>query len=189
MYIIQLFSGFLGIFVLALTYTYIDKLEKTGCACSEHKYRKFIKNYPLFAIAYIAIMMFIPPTALVNAFGSVGFWVFTVFKVLVGVATIAFFIMAIMYTRYLMKEKCKCSEDMRREILFIYSIFELLVIAFSVLLFVFLSVFATGLGLASSALKEGAKQTDTIMDATVNPLKSAKKLNKQLGKSLKKFRG
>jgi hypothetical protein len=189
MYIIQLVTGFLGIFVLALTYTYIDKLEKTGCACSEHKYRKFIKNYPLFAIAFIALVMFVPPSSLVGLVGPVGFWVFAALKVVFGVATIAFYIMAIIYTRYLMKEKCKCSEDMRREVLFIYSIFELIVVAFSVLFVVFMSVMATGLGMASSALKEGSKHADTIMEASVNPLKSAKKLNKQIGKSLKNFRG
>ncbi|NBS70821.1 hypothetical protein EBT31_18235, partial [bacterium] len=97
-YLFTFITGSLGIFLLILTYTYIDKLEKTGCACSEHKYRKFIKNYPLFAIAFIALVMFVPPSSLVGLVGPVGFWVFAALKVVFGVATIAFYIMAIIYT-------------------------------------------------------------------------------------------
>lgn len=188
-YIFQLVFGFLGIFVLALTYTYIDKLEKTGCACSEHKYRKFIKNYPLFAIAFIALTMFVPPTTFATLLGPVGTIVLKVVKVAFLIASIAFYVMALIYTRYLMKEKCKCSEDLRREILFAYSILELVLAAFTVLMLVFVSVFVSGLAMASSALNEGSKHADTIMENSINPIKSAKKVSKKLGKSLKNFRG
>lgn len=189
MYIIQLVTGFLGIFLLGLTYTYIDKLEKTGCACSEHKYRKFIKNYCLFAIAFIALVMFVPPSVIPKYFGEVGKNVLLGAKVLYMIASFAFYIMAIIYARYLMKEKCKCSEDMRREIMFVYAIFELVLISTLVVGGLFLFVVGTSVGLASSVLKEGSKHADTIMEASVDPLKSAKKVSKKLGKSLSKFRG
>lgn len=189
MYIIQLVLGFLGLFVLGLTYTYIDKLEKTGCACAEHKYRKFIKNYTIFAIVFIALVMFVPPGLVTKYFGEVGAFVFGGAKILYAIASIAFYIMVIVYARFLMKEKCKCSEDIRREIMFIYSILELLMIAFSITIGIFSFVVATSVGLAASVMKEGAKHADTIMEASVDPINSAKKVSKKIGKSLKKFRG
>lgn len=188
-YIFQVVFGFLGIFVLALTYTYVDKLEKTGCACSEHKYRKFIKNFPLFAIAFIALLMFVPPSTFASVLGPMGALALKAVKGLFLVASITFYVMAIIYTRYLMKEKCKCSEDLRREVLFAYSILELVLAGVLIFVGVFSAVFMSGIAMASSVLNEGSKHADTMIENTVNPLKSAKKVSKKLGKSLKSFRG
>lgn len=190
MYVIQLVTGFLGIFLLALIYTYIEKLEKMGCACSEHKYRKFIKNYCIFAIVFTLLVMFIPHSMVSKYFGEMGTFVLAGAMILYGIASVAFYIMAIIYARYLMKEKCKCSEDIRREIMFIYAIFELVLVASLVITSgVFTGIIVTGLGVASSAVKEGNKQAETIMEASVNPIKSAKKMSKKISKSLKSLRG
>ena len=188
MYIIQLVLGFLGIFLLGLTYTYIEKLEKTGCACSEHKYRNFVKKFSIFAIVFIAVVMFVPVDTWARALGPIGSLVLGGIKILFGVATIAFFVMTIIYVRYLMKEKCKCSEDMRREVLYLWAILEIIVIAALITVPLLSWVNATGVALASSVVKEGSKHAETVFDATVNPLKSAKKVSSNFGKTLKKLR-
>lgn len=183
-YIFQVVLGFLGIFLLALTYTYIEKLEKTGCACSEHPYRNFIKKYCIFAIVFLAVIMFVPTSA-IAMLGPVGASVVIGSKILFGIITVVFYVMAIIYVRYLMKEKCKCSEDMRREVLYIWAILEIIIIASAVLMSVMIWMVTSGTALASSAIKEGSKHAETIMDATVNPIKSVKKVPANIKKSLK----
>jgi hypothetical protein len=184
LYILQLVLGFIGIIILALSYTYIDKLEKTGCACSEHPYRKFVKNYCIFAIVFLAIMILIPPSALKSLTGVPAF-AFNAVKILFAIATIIFLVMALIYTRYLMKEKCKCSEDMRREVLYVWAIVELILVAALVVLPFLVFAIAGSTVIAKSAMKEGNKYADTVIEASVNPLKSAKKVPASLKKNLK----
>ena len=44
-YIANLIGSSIGIILLILTYTYIDKLERIGCDCAKHPNRDFVKNY------------------------------------------------------------------------------------------------------------------------------------------------
>jgi hypothetical protein len=184
-YLLSVISGILGIFLLALTYTYIDKLEKTGCACAEHPYRNFLKKYTIFAIIFLAVMMWFPPAVAFKAFGPVAGIAIMAVKALFFFATIAFFIMALKYVRYLMKEKCKCSEDMRREVLYIWAILEIIIIAAIVIIPVIAFVSSSALALASSSAKEVQKHANSVMDAVVDPIKSIKKVPASLKKSLK----
>lgn len=179
-YIISIVSGSLGIFLLAVTYLYIDKLEKTGCACAEHPYRNFIKKYCIFAIIFLAVTMFMPPATLTKFFGPAAGVVMMALKWIYGIATLVFFVMTMKYTRYLMREKCKCSEDMRREIIYIWSILEIVLMSLSIIIPIFLFVATGAFALAVTGAKKGLNSTDMIMDHAVNPIKGIKSIPKSV---------
>ena len=103
----------------AVCLSYIYKLEKTGCPCAASPYRNFLKGYMIFAIAYLVLMIL-----LTGAFAKGGV-AQVVIDVLFTLATVVFFILAIVYIRRLVQEKCACSEDVRREVLFYWSIIQL----------------------------------------------------------------
>lgn len=186
-YIVSVIGGFLGIFLLVITYTYIDKLEKIGCVCSEHPYRNFVKKYCLFAIGYIALTMFFPPATAVKLLGpELGVAYFAV-KVLYTIATIVFFVLALIYVRYLMREKCKCSEDVRREVLYIWSILEIVILAMAVVIPTVMMVATGAFVLVRSAVIDN-KKMDTVMDAAINPIGNVKKVPGNLKKVAKSLR-
>ena len=88
--------------LLITTYLYIEKLEVTGCECSEHPNRQFIKSFSIFGAIFYIITIFINPATL--NFG-------TVFTSIYGVLDLIFFIMlgvffyyTIDYVRYLINE-------------------------------------------------------------------------------------
>ena len=111
--------GIIGVFLLVLVYTYVDKLEKIGCDCSSHPYRKYIKGFSIFAIIYVVFMFIIPASVAIRTFGKDMAFVYAIAHVIFAILAIVFFVYSLLYTRYLMKEKCKCSEDSRREILYL----------------------------------------------------------------------
>lgn len=187
-HIVSAVVGILGIFLLAMTYTYIDKLEKTGCACAEHPYKKYIKGYTIFAIVFLLINMVFPPALAAKTLGvSVG-RIYGLITIPYYIATVAFFIMALIYVRYLIKEKCKCSEDVRRDVLYIWAILEIVLIS-ALFIIPLLGFLINGsLMVASSAFSVGSKSATSIRDAAVDPVSSALKVGDSVKKSLKKLR-
>ena len=101
--------SFLGIFLILMIYTYIDKLEKTGCACSESPYRSFIKNFPIFAVIYLVFTMALPPSSAVKMFGSNGSMLYMLLRAAFFVMFFIFFVLVIVYVRNIIKTKCECS--------------------------------------------------------------------------------
>ena len=55
--------------LLITTYLYIEKLEQTGCDCSEHPNRQFIKSFSIFGAIFYIITVFVNPATL--DFGSI----------------------------------------------------------------------------------------------------------------------
>jgi hypothetical protein len=184
-YIASLVVGFIGIILLVTTYTYIDKLEKMGCPCSDHPYRSFIKNYAMFITVYILITMFIPPNVIASSLGPMGTFIYMIVKVIISIITFIFFIMAILYVRYLMREKCKCSEDIRRDVLYIWSIIEIALLGIFIMIPIFIMLVGGSIGVALGAAKEFHSSANTIQDITVNPLKHVKKIPGSLKSSVK----
>jgi uncharacterized membrane protein len=161
-----------------MTYAYIDKLEKVGCACSEHRYRKFVKNFPLVAVVYIVLFLFLSPAMIFDAFGSVGKFVMDALVFLFGITAIVFFVLAFLYTRYLMTEKCKCSEDMRRDVLYVWSLLEIVLIVALVVLMLLTTTIMGNMGAnVSSAL---GKTSEIGHGALHKPLHHASKISKSL---------
>ena len=181
-------GGFIGIILLAVTWAYIDKLEKIGCACAAHPYQRFVKVYPAVAIVYLLLTMFIPPSMAVRTFGPMAGSVLMLLKVVYAVATLIFFVIALMYVRYLKAVKCACSEDVRREVLYWWAIIEIVILAslvvFGILFYVLGGAFALAMGTAGKV----AGASDTIRESAVNPLKSARKVPAALKKTLKSMR-
>jgi hypothetical protein len=176
----------IGVIVLLVIYSYIDKLEKINCDCAVHPNQKFIKNYIVFAVVFLLITAFLPPSRVNNMFGPMYVVVYQVLTFIFAIATFVFYIIAMRYARYLMVEKCKCSEDMRREVMYVWSLLM-------VVLFVLLVVVSLGVGLAQGAAalalttgKTGLKELSrTSMEVTSNPIKSLRRVPKSLEKSVK----
>ena len=194
-YILSVLINFLGAFLLIITYTYIDKLEKIGCACSVHKYRKFIKGYSIFAIFFILFTMFMPPNLVSKTLGSTFGLVYFVAIVLFCLATIVFFVYTIVYVRYLMREKCKCSEDVRREIIFAWSIIEIACLSALIILPLMMGVLGGTYFLGISLLKDVKNDETDVVNTLLNPVKALSKFPKNvkdlpsnMKKSFKKYK-
>jgi MFS family permease len=181
-----LFRVLWNIILIALfltTYVYVDKLEKTGCECSAHPYRNFVKMFPLYAVAYIVIFMFLPFNLFEAVFGPAGKLVQGVIALLFGIAVLVFFVMAFMYSRWLMTEKCKCSEDVRREILYYWSMLTILLMVVLLVLGLATAMFATG---GPKVSLKGAVAETSRLGATT--LQSPRERLSKISKSLRKYR-
>ena len=123
--------------LLIIILSYIYKLENMGCECSEHPNKEFIKNFTIVALAYFLITSII---SLKSVAESMGFVVVQ----LLSIATFVFFLMFVVYiyyafdyVRYLTNEKCKCSEDISRDIISIgtmISLFLFLTMLFTIII-------------------------------------------------------
>jgi len=178
----------LGIVLMVVTYMYILKLERVACQCAEHPYRNFIKNYILFAIAFLVVTTFVPPAVADKLFGANFAVVYKLIQVLYGFATVIFFVYALLYVRYLVKEKCKCSEDVRREVLYYWSIAEIVIIGVVLVLPWISKIVLGSLGVMMSATKDLLGKESVVREAAVNPFKAARKLPASLKKTVKSFR-
>jgi flagellar biosynthesis protein FlhB len=181
------FLSIVGVVLMLLTYMYITKLERINCACAEHPYKNFMKNYIIFAVIFLAITAFMPPSQVVGMAGETCGIVYAVITWVYNIATIVFFVYALQYVRFLVREKCQCSEDIRREVLYWWSIIELVILSILVLL-PFLIVFVSG-GVALSIMtgKDAvSNMQNSVMMTTVNPLKGAKNATNALSSSIKK---
>ena len=178
-------GNLIGIALLAITWLYIDKLEKIGCRCSQDRLRSFIKTYSMLAIAYLVITLFLPPTVVVGALGQVGGMAYTAVNILFSLATLAFFVAVIIYVQKLMKEKCLCSEDVRREVIYFWSIIEIVILIAMLLLTLFIPIIVNSIGLLTKTAKELSDVSGDIKGAVVNPVYAASKVPKNLGKIVK----
>ena len=180
-YAMNFLMGLFGVIVLAMTYSYIDKMEKLGCACSEYKYRHFIKTWSVVSLVVVAIMMFVP-VKLVHMFSEPMGKAYSVLKTLFLIVHLVYCVLTLMYIDHLMKEKCKCSEDVRRELLYFWFWVRALAIFGSVLVSIVVSLSLTSVATINH---EGSK----IMQTTINPanaIRDIRKIPKSLRAALKK---
>ena len=175
----------LGLILLVVSYTYINKLERIDCKCAEHPYRNFIKGYIIFAIVFLLLLMVVPASKAGKIFGKAGAVVYLALTLLFTVASIVFFVYALLYVRYLMKAKCMCSEDMRRDALYIWSIAELVILGIMVVIPLLAILAITTIGLVVGGVKQVSKVSPSVIEAVSNPLKSAKRLPSTLRKELR----
>lgn len=169
--------------LLLTTYLYIEKLEKTGCECSEHPNRQFIKSFSLFGFVFYLITVFINPANLDlgNAFNAIYVAIDLIFFIMLGF----FFYYTITYIRYLINEKCKCSEDMRRELIMGGSIIELILIVIVFISSMLIPVTGTCL---ASVIDNAAKTSSDIKKTVSNPLNSIMSSPKNISNSAKEFK-
>lgn len=183
MELIETFAVFVAKLIVAIlfiiAYLYIDKLEQTGCVCADHPNKDFIKNFSLFGATFLLITMFINPSMieknspLMMVYGFIEL----IFLIMVGF----YFFYTIEYVRYLVNEKCKCSESMTREFIMYGSIIEFVLILIIFLHSMIIPVVST---CAMSTLENLDNTKKGINQAVRDPLSSLKELPKNVKKTV-----
>lgn len=178
----------IGVIAMLVIYTYVDKLEKIDCPCAEHPMRNFIKNYIVFAVIFLLVATFLPPGTINSMLGPIYAMIYGIVYFVFIIATFVFFVYVMRYARFLMVNKCKCSEDFRREAMYVYSIIMVVVYGILVFLPLLASLVVGGAGLALASGKQAVKDIrKTSMDVAVSPLKAVQELPKSFRKSVKKL--
>lgn len=157
-YGIRAFFSVVGIIFHIIAYSYLDKLEKIQCKCAEDKNVKFMRFALLFLIFYLLINMFIPMPVLSSQ--NKGGMVYLAVNLGVGLLALIYYIVSIRYVNKLASAKCRCSEDQRREIMFVWGILVL-----SFISIMFLGMLIAGVSLANASMLA------TMM--AINPAKTA----------------
>lgn len=170
---------FLVVLLFIASYTYILKLEETGCRCSEHPYREFIKNFSLFGIVYLLVAMLITPQLVLKNMGAELASLYMLIDTIFLVVAVFYFYYAIVYVQYLVNEKCKCSADIRREILLYGSIIEFIIILQVLIMALFLPIIG---GCGMTILSTVDKTKKGLSDAIHRPIDGVKKTPSNLKK-------
>jgi len=173
LYIIRVVSSVVNIALLVFVYTYITNLEAKGCECAYTPNSGFIKGFTIFAIFYLLITMFIPDEMIKdNVSGSL--------LMFIGFVNIIFYIVffyylyiVFQYTRFLVNEKCKCSADIRREIIMIGFLIEFALI---VILFLVHFLVVVVIAVIFAVIRELSESSGSIREVVRNPIGSLSKV-------------
>ena len=178
----SVFIQLIFVLLLVIIWSYIYKLENIGCACSEHSNKEFIKNFTIIALVYFFITAFIPMKTIAKNMGNV-------IVQLLAFGTFIFFLTFVVYiyysfdyVRYLMNEKCKCSEDLRRDIIAIgtmISLFLFLILLFTIIIIPILISTITNLFVK---IQDFESEVEEVIK---NPVKSIRNSPGRLFKSTK----
>jgi hypothetical protein len=104
-----IFSAFIiALYIVFLVYLF--KLEKIGCDCALNWKRNYMITFMIFALSTNFVSIIVPSLRL-NA----------VFAIIFAVLSLMFLIITIQYVQKLKNDKCDCSKDLTREIMFYYS--------------------------------------------------------------------
>lgn len=104
-----IFSAFIiALYIVFLVYLF--KLEKIGCDCALNWRRNYMITFMIFALS-TNLMSVIVPSIRLNI----------VFVIISAVLSLMFLIVTIQYVQKLKNDKCECSKDLTREIMFYYS--------------------------------------------------------------------
>lgn len=179
------------IFVLiTVIYLYITKLENIGCDCSNVPDRVFIKTYSIISLAFLLITAFVSIDTVSGMFGSAIAMLYSVLILVFYVIFIYFIYTTFMYVRYLINEKCKCSEDISREIIMIGTFIELVLFFVTILTAIVIPVLTNSFSFVIEKLGSVKREIKEDMYDPVSSLsKSPKKLmksTKSIGKFFKK---
>jgi len=137
---------------------WINKLEKIKCACSESYMRSYIKYflYILIPISIINILLNIYmyvnninhlELSKLSGLSSSAIFILNIFNIIYVIFALTNIVIAIVFINKLKELKCECSEDIRREVYWIYNIVmaSLLSIMFSIMILIsifYVSIFA-----------------------------------------------
>tara|TARA_B110001450_G_scaffold242940_1_gene253745 strand:+ start:4591 stop:5229 length:639 start_codon:yes stop_codon:yes gene_type:complete len=164
--------------LLACVYTYIQKLETDGCECALTEFypAPFIKNFSIFALVFLIFVMFIPPgTVLAKIFGKeiTGLYLLVVFIFYIVFAVWVFITMT--YTRKLITEKCKCSEDIRRELVYAGTTIEMILIVLLLLTTIIFPLILSGLAIFFNNIKSVSTKIESNLKNPVSGIKNTPK--------------
>ena len=152
-----------------------------GCACAVSPNSSFIKGFTIFAIFYLLLTGFVPESSIKDSMGPNILILYKYIDLIFILVFIYYIYVVFKYTKYLVDEKCKCSEDMRREIIMIGSLIQLLLL---VILFV-LGVFTTAVfTVLLSVVKNVEENSDIARNAIRDPIGSFSKIPGTLKKQM-----
>ena len=132
----------IGISAMALTW--IDKLEKIACKCSEDFKRDYIKYFLYVYVIILALAYFNTLLVVFEWNGKLHKILQKLLRVLIFFVPIALLlnsIFSIIYIHQLKEVNCKCSEDVRREIYYIVNWIHIGFIALQILIGIFAAIF------------------------------------------------
>jgi len=180
-YVVKLLYSLLVVILLVLVYTYITSLEAKGCACAMTPDNAFIKGFTLFAIIYLIFTGFVPEETIKDTAGPTIVFLYKFVDLIFVLVFIYYIYVVFRYTRYLVDEKCKCSVDMRREIIMVGSLIELVLL---VILFILGVVTITIFSVLFTVVKTISDSSDSARDAIRDPIGSLSKIPKALQKEV-----
>jgi hypothetical protein len=180
-YILKFIYSILTIILLVFIYTYLSNLEAKGCACAMSPNNNFIKGFTLFAIIYLIFTGILPDKTVKDTFGPSVLGLYKFIDIMFILVFIYYIYSVFQYTRYLVNEKCKCSEDIRREIIMIGSLIEFGLIF---LLFLLHIILFTIYLVAYNVVKEVNDNSDNIRNVIRDPLGSITKVPKTISKEI-----
>jgi hypothetical protein len=172
------------VILLVIIYAYLHKLENIGCECSEHPNKDFIKNFTIIALVYFFITAFISLKSIAKNMGGV-------VVQLLAIATFVFFLLFVVYiyyafdyVRYLTNEKCKCSEDMSRDVIAVgtmISLFLFLTLLFTIIIIPILII-------TLSNLLDKIEDFESEVEQTIrNPMRTFKSTPDRIARSAKEI--
>ncbi len=178
----SVFIQLIFVLLLIIIWSYIYKLENIGCACSEHSNKEFIKNFTIIALVYFFITAFISVKTIAKNMGNVIVQLLAFGSFVFFLTFVVYIYYSFDYVRYLMNEKCKCSEDLRRDIIAIgtmISLFLFLILLFTIIIIPILISTITNLFVKIQDFESEVEQV------IKNPVKSLKSSPGRLFKSTK----
>jgi len=180
-YLIKIINAVLTIALLIFVYTYMTSLEAKGCECAISPNSNFIKGFTLFAIIYLIFTGFVSDEMLKENFGAT-FLFFKVFIDLIfAVVFIYYLYIVFQYTRFLVNEKCKCSVDIRREIIMIGSLIEFALIF---ILFLLHFIIAVSVSVVFTVIRELNETSGNIRGVIRDPIGSLSKVPSTIKKDI-----
>jgi hypothetical protein len=176
-YITKILYSVITIILLIVIYSYLNSLENKGCKCAMTSNLNFIKGFTIFSIIYLIFTGLISDKAIYDNFGG-SIVAINKFIDLIFVLVFIYYLYEVFkYTRYLVNEKCKCSTDIRREIIMIGSIIEIILIF---ILFILHIIIFTIFSVIFNVIKKVEDGASDLKGAIHDPIGSMSKIPSKL---------
>lgn len=194
-YISKVLYSIITVILLIVIYTYIISLENKGCKCALPPNMNFIKGFTIFAIIYLIFTSLVSDQFISDNLGDNIVLINRLVDIVFALVFIYYLYEVFKYTRSLVNEKCKCSVDIRREIIMIGSIIELLLIF---VLFILHIIVTSGLCVLFNVVKGIEDGSSDLKGVIRDPIGSISKIpshvsdelnniKEQLGKTSKEL--
>jgi len=120
---------------------WINKLEYIKCACSKNWMRYYIKNFLYIFILFSILNIVLTIYMYSNNFDNIKLpnslsLVINIFHMIISIFGFINIFIVIIFINKLKEINCVCSEDIRREVYYIYNSISLFLIAFYLFLFI-----------------------------------------------------
>ena len=176
-YIPKVLYSIITIILLIVIYSYLVSLENKGCKCSMTSNINFIKGFTIFAIVYLIFTGLVSDQMIYDNFGS-NIVILNKFVDLIFALVFIYYLYEVFkYTRALVREKCKCSDDNRREIIMIGSIIEFILIFVLFLLNIIIVVVLSVVVNVVKSIEDGAGDLKGVIR---DPVGSISKIPKSI---------